>query len=145
MDLRVVASDAVAKLATPGPEVRVDLAERAVKVKGDADRLERAVLNLLENARRHAPTGSITVRVSSDQDAELTVSDTGEGIAPEHVPHLTERFYRVDTARDRVAGGSGLGLAIVQEIVRAHHGSMAITSEIGEGTTVSLKIPLAEP
>ncbi|MBS1715169.1 MAG: HAMP domain-containing histidine kinase [Armatimonadetes bacterium] len=148
VDLRVIASDAVAKLPPGGPEVLVDLAERAVGVNGDADRLERAVLNLLENARRHTPsdgTVTVTVKVASDGRALLSVVDTGEGIAPEHLPRLTDRFYRVDAARDRDAGGSGLGLAIVHEIVKAHDGLLAIESGPGRGTTVTLSLPLPAP
>jgi signal transduction histidine kinase len=71
------------------------------------------------------------------------VIDTGEGIAGEHLPHLGERFYRVDAARTRKQGGTGLGLAICQSIVEAHKGSLTIESEVGKGTTVTVRLPAA--
>jgi two-component system phosphate regulon sensor histidine kinase PhoR len=74
--------------------------------------------------------------------AELTVTDHGEGIAAEHIPHLTRRFYRTDPSRSRAAGGTGLGLAIVKHIVERHRGRMDITSQLGVGTTVSVRIPI---
>jgi len=75
-------------------------------------------------------------------EVRLTVADTGEGIAPEHLPHLCERFYRADTARARRCGGSGLGLAICRGIVDAHGGALAIDSLLGHGTTVTVVLPI---
>jgi two-component system phosphate regulon sensor histidine kinase PhoR len=74
----------------------------------------------------------------------LTVSDQGEGIAPEHIPRLTERFYRVDPSRSRSQSGTGLGLAIVKCIVERHRGRLSIESRLGHGTTVHVLLPLAE-
>ena len=71
------------------------------------------------------------------------MTDEGEGIAPEHLPRLTERFYRVDSQRSRTMGGTGLGLAIVKHIVERHRGRMEIDSRLGEGTTVSFTLPVA--
>jgi signal transduction histidine kinase len=73
----------------------------------------------------------------------ISVTDTGEGIAAEHLPHVCERFYRVDAARTGGTGGTGLGLAICQSIVQAHHGTLDIQSEVGRGTTVTVAIPCA--
>lgn len=132
VDLRVVASEAVSKVHSEVP-IELDLAEAAVTIPGDPHHLERVFLNLLENAIRHTPSGTIKVRV---HPTFIEVSDTGTGIDPQHLPHVKERFYRVDAARDRGAGGAGLGLAIVDEVVRAHGGHLEITSVAGQGTTV---------
>jgi two-component system phosphate regulon sensor histidine kinase PhoR len=75
----------------------------------------------------------------------IEVRDHGEGVAPEHLPHLTRRFYRTDPGRSRAAGGTGLGLAIVKHIVERHRGRLDIASKLGEGTTVTIRLPLAGP
>jgi two-component system phosphate regulon sensor histidine kinase PhoR len=74
--------------------------------------------------------------------AVIEVRDRGEGIAPEHLPHLTRRFYRTDPGRSRAAGGTGLGLAIVKHIVERHRGRLDIASEQGEGTTITVRLPI---
>jgi signal transduction histidine kinase len=101
------------------------------------------VTNLIENAIRYTPTGGIVkLSVCGDRErALLRVKDTGEGIAPEHLPHLTERFYRADASRNRSDGGVGLGLAICKTVVEAHGGKLSIESVLGVGTTVSIEIP----
>ncbi|MDM7999886.1 MAG: HAMP domain-containing sensor histidine kinase [Dehalococcoidia bacterium] len=106
-------------------------------VKGDAYRLDQMLSNLVSNAIKYTPDGgTITLSVFQDGDwACLEVSDTGIGIAPEHLPHLFDRFYRVDKARSRAAGGTGLGLAIVKGIAEQHGGRVTVTSEPGKGTT----------
>src|SRR5262249_30402983 len=107
------------------------------------DHLSRVFANLLENAIRHTPAeGAITICARATDDAVVVrVRDTGEGIPPEHLPHVCERFYRVDAARTRKSGGTGLGLAICQSIVQAHGGSLTIESEVGEGTVVTVTLP----
>jgi signal transduction histidine kinase len=112
---------------------------------GDVDHLTRLLVNLLSNAVRHTPsTGEVRVSARiEDRGVVLTVSDTGEGIPPEHLPHVCERFYRVDAARARADGGTGLGLAICETIVNAHGGTMTVESEGGVGTTVSVRLPQA--
>ena len=75
----------------------------------------------------------------------LSVRDQGEGIAPEHIPRITERFYRIDPGRSRAQGGTGLGLSIVKHIVERHRGRLRIASRLGEGTTVHVQIPAALP
>ncbi|HEY0116757.1 MAG TPA: ATP-binding protein [Allosphingosinicella sp.] len=115
-------------------------------VAGDRAQLAQALNNLLVNALRYGRAGTpIRVRLD-DAGAELirlSVIDRGEGIAPEHLPRLTERFYRVDAGRSRSVGGTGLGLAIVKHIVGRHRGRLDIRSELGEGTSVRIYLPRA--
>ena len=114
-------------------------------VIGDPMLLEQAVLGLLDNAIKYNRQGGrISVRTAvQDGQALLEVRDTGIGIAAEHLPHLGERFYRVDKARSREAGGTGLGLSIARGIAVAHSGRLALASVPGQGTTVTLTLPLA--
>ncbi len=119
-------------------------APRAVEVSGDADRLHQLVMILLDNAIRHTPPeGRIRVAVAAtpDGDARIAVRDEGEGIAPEHVAHLFERFYRADGARGRSSGGTGLGLAIAAAIVKAHGGEITVTSAPDQGATFLVTLP----
>jgi two-component system sensor histidine kinase BaeS len=113
-------------------------------VRVDADRIGQVLGNLLENALRHTPSGG-TVTVSArpaGRDVELLVSDTGEGIPIEHLPHVFERFYRVDAARDRTHGGSGIGLAIAKALVDAHGGQIGADSPgPGRGATFTVRLP----
>jgi signal transduction histidine kinase len=117
-----------------------------VLVIGDPVLLEQAVLVLLDNAIKYNRRGEhVTIRTEvKDTDALLEVSDTGIGIAAEHLPHLGERFYRVDKSRSREAGGSGLGLSIARGIAVAHGGTLTLTSMPDQGTTVTIKLPLAQ-
>jgi signal transduction histidine kinase len=114
------------------------------QVLGDAGQLKQLVINLLDNAIRHTPhDGSVTVTLQSSADqVRLTVEDTGSGIAAEHLPHIFERFYRADPARDRESGGTGLGLAIAQEIVLAHNGTINVQSEVGKGSVFTVSLPV---
>jgi signal transduction histidine kinase len=112
---------------------------------GDRTRIRQVLLILLDNALRHTPPqGTITLEARSrGRQCQIQVSDTGEGIAAEHLPRLWERFYRADAARtDR---GSGLGLSIAQALVVAQHGAIAITSTPGKGTQVRVVMPAVEP
>ena len=102
----------------------------------DAELIHRAVCNLISNAYRHTPeTGNVTITVTQ---TSIKVQDTGCGIPESHLPHVQERFYRVDASRSRKAGGTGLGLSIVQSIAAAHGGDVAISSIEGDGTTITL-------
>lgn len=116
-----------------------------VGVDVDPHRLGQVLTNLLDNALRHASRGG-RVKLVADRDGAVVVVrviDDGEGIPPEHLPRLFDRFYRVDTARDRSHGGSGVGLAIVRAIVRAHGGTVTATSEgLGEGATFTVTLPV---
>lgn len=148
VDLSALAVDVVeeTRLLAPDRTVLLDTpADAAIIAEGDADRLRQALLNLCANARAYThPEGTITVGVRlAGQDAALTVTDTGEGIPPEDLPRVLDRFYRADPARARHPGqgGLGLGLAIVQAIVRAHGGTTVVQSTPGEGTTVTLTLP----
>lgn len=125
-----------------GAVITVDIPE-SLAVLGNADELERLVSNLLENALRYTPPdGKIHIEAEALQNfASLRISDTGIGIAPEHLPHLGERFYRSDVSRSRPDGGAGLGISICKSIVEAHRGTISIDSVVGSGTTVTIKIP----
>lgn len=126
------------------PPMTLDLPPRSLQVLGQGDMLVRLFTNLLENAIRHTPpTGQVTVSAScSCENVIVIVADTGEEIAPEHLPHVTERFYRVDAARARSQGGVGLGLSICRSIVELHGGHLAIESSPGQGTKVRVTLPL---
>jgi heavy metal sensor kinase len=107
---------------------------------GDGDELIRLFVNVLDNAVKYTERGAITIAARVDDDqVRVTITDTGIGIAAEQLPHIFERFYRVDSAR--TSRGTGLGLAIAQDIVRAHNGSLEVASIIGSGTTVVLIFP----
>ncbi|HLS02752.1 MAG TPA: HAMP domain-containing sensor histidine kinase [Beutenbergiaceae bacterium] len=140
---------AQAKAQFQGQGVAFDLqvggmAQDAV-LEADPDRLGQVLTNLVDNALHHTSRGERVV-LSADREGSwivIRVSDDGDGIASEHLPHLFNRFYRVDTARDRTRGGSGVGLAIVRAITRAHGGSVTASSAgPGSGATFTLRLPL---
>lgn len=149
VDLAEVAGSAAETLAG-SMEVRADLPGPA-RLRGDPDQLTQVVGNLLENARRY---GGGRARIALERvDREpvlrgpawaLSVADEGPGIASEHLPRLTERFYRVDAHRSRAQGGTGLGLAIVKHIVQRHRGRLRIDSRPGRGTTVTVLLPAGD-
>ena len=118
-----------------------------IVITGDERQLEQLVRNLVDNALKYGASDkevSVRLEVGDLDRALLTVTDQGEGIAEEHLPHLTRRFYRTDPGRSRAAGGTGLGLAIVKHIVERHRGRLDIASQRGQGTSVTVKLPLAE-
>ena len=151
LDLRDVVTSATRALA---PLIRgrqlgihVDLPATPTTVLGDARRLEQVVGNLLSNAVKFTEDGG-TVRCSVTVDgprARLTVQDDGIGIPEKELPGLFKKFFRSTTATDRAIQGTGLGLSIASSIVRGHHGTISITSVIGEGTEVVVELPLADP
>jgi heavy metal sensor kinase len=114
--------------------------------EGDADRLAQAVTNLLTNAIDYSREGGQVSVAAQQKDGfvVIEVQDTGPGIAPQHLPHLFERFYRVDPSRSSGHGHTGLGLAIAKAIVEAHGGSLEATSRLGEGSILTLRLPRAE-
>ena len=126
---------------------RLDLeAHGEFTVRGDEQQLEQLVRNLVDNALKYGDEDKmVTVRLQPQGDKRvlLSVQDRGDGIAPEHLPHLTRRFYRTDPGRSRASGGTGLGLAIVKHIVERHRGKLAIDSTLGVGTRVKVVLPLA--
>ena len=127
------------------PPVEIELtAVDQVTVLGDADRLKQLILNLVENAVKYTPPGGkVSLSLSKEADwAFFEVSDTGVGIPPENLPHIYDRFYRVDKSRARAQGGSGLGLSIAQWIAQAHGGAIRVSSQVGEGTQFTVTLPL---
>ncbi len=133
-----------ALMLAEGPDVVANVPV-TVPVLGDADRLKQLLWNLVENALRHTPNHGrveIDLRIEG-AEAIVTVSDTGVGIAAEHLPHIFERFYKVDRARSRGKGGTGLGLAIVRHLAEAHGGRVDVESRLGVGTTFTVRLPRA--
>jgi two-component system phosphate regulon sensor histidine kinase PhoR len=131
-----------------GVEIRLS-AEQPVTVAGDRDELLRVVENLIENAIKYGvrvdsdAAGVVEVAVSTtEKEGALTVRDYGHGIAPEHLPRLTERFYRVDPTQSRAKNGTGLGLAIVKHILTRHRGRLTITSRVNQGSSFVATVPL---
>lgn len=147
VDLCALAADALADAVAIGSErqLDVDLPPHRILTRGDEDLLRQVFSNLIQNALDHSGPNAavrVSVRVIGD-DAVVRVEDRGRGMAPEVVARATERFYRSDPARSRENGGAGLGLAIVDSVVAAHHGSLSIDSEQGQGTTIEFTLPLA--
>ncbi|MBI5600641.1 MAG: HAMP domain-containing protein [Gemmatimonadetes bacterium] len=141
----VVGDDVSAARATAdrkGIRLDVEMASDAQAVFVDPTALRQVIGNLVENALRHTTTGSVTLRTVREGDGvAVSVSDTGCGIASEHLPRIFERFYRVDPARSREEGGTGLGLSIVKHLVDAHGGRLHAESALGAGTTVRAWFP----
>jgi two-component system, OmpR family, sensor kinase len=126
-------------------KVTLEVESTPTRCEGNAEQLGRVVTNLVSNAICYnRPGGSVRVKVAAEPGAAvLTVTDTGQGIAPEHLPHLFERFYRADDSRNRRnGGGAGLGLAICKAIADAHHAALGVTSTQGQGSTFTLRIPV---
>ena len=132
---------------TKGVALRLRLQQALPPLWADEQRLSQVLGNLLDNALRHTPSGG-SVEVSCVRDGDrlsIAVADTGEGIAPEHLTRLFERFYRADAARDREHGGAGLGLAITKALVEAHDGSISVASTgLGAGATFTVDLPTAQ-
>jgi two-component system phosphate regulon sensor histidine kinase PhoR len=125
------------------PEVTLELATEA-QLLGDEAELQSAFTNLVDNAAKYTPrNGKVRIcwRVDEAGNARFEVHDTGPGIAPEHLPRLTERFYRVDSGRARSAGGTGLGLAIVKHVLQHHGAQLEVSSELGRGSSFSCVFP----
>ena len=146
-----VIDDAVAQASARATDKSVNLtvtateAARQTVLTADPDRLGQVLTNLLDNSVRHTPSGGrVTVDAQrTGSTLKLSVQDTGSGITAEDLPHLFERFYRADTARDRAHGGSGIGLAIVRSIVHAHGGTVTAASPgPGHGAVFTLKLPI---
>jgi two-component system, OmpR family, phosphate regulon sensor histidine kinase PhoR len=115
-----------------------------IDLLGDSNELISATSNLIQNALRYTPSGGsvdVSLRLLPDDRIEFAVQDTGPGIAAEHLPRLTERFYRVDRSRSRESGGTGLGLSIVKHVVQRHGGELRITSDLGKGSRFAFTMP----
>jgi two-component system phosphate regulon sensor histidine kinase PhoR len=126
-------------------ELKVQVAEDLPIVRGDRAQLVQVLDNLISNALRYGcDNANATIEIAAERNGDwiqISVKDHGPGIAREHLPRLTERFYRVDPARSRESGGTGLGLAIVKHIIERHRGMLDIRSTPGVGTTVTLRLP----
>ena len=145
-DLREVAEAARRQLGAGEDRLRLNLTASPIPVLGSAEDLTRVVVNLAGNALKHSGTTTpveIMVRTVGDE-AEVIVTDHGKGIAPEHLPRLFDRFYRVDASRSSDTGGSGLGLAICKSLVETHAGSISAQSGVGEGSKFTVRLPLSE-
>ncbi len=143
-----VLSSVLEQVARPAASKQIHIhsdltAQHDWQTEGDAALLEQAFSNLVHNAITYTPSGgSVLVRArASWQGIIISVEDTGEGIGQEHLPYIFNRYYRVDSARARTSGGFGLGLAIVQSIIKAHHGSISVSSVKGEGTVFTVILP----
>jgi len=113
----------------------------ALPVQADPDLLDQVLDNLLSNALKYTEQGEILLQAEKlSEGVRLTIADTGPGIAPEHLPHLTDRFYRTDVSRARSAGGTGLGLAVVESILRAHGSRLEVDSQPGSGSSFSFML-----
>lgn len=144
LDKCVVDAQGLSAALARGAHQFAEHVQADVWLLGNVDELTSAVGNLLGNAVRYTPGhGSISVGVRQLEsgEVELWVSDTGPGVAPEHIPRLTERFYRVDRSRSRETGGTGLGLAIVKHVIQRHGGQLLIQSQLGAGSTFTLRFP----
>ena len=142
--LRNVANAMKLTAQDSGHELQVDTPDDLPAIVGDRERIEQVVVNILSNAVKYTPAGG-HIRLAActvpNNRVRITVEDDGVGIPASDVPRLFERFYRVDKARSRAAGGTGLGLAIAKEIVEQHEGKIALASEYGKGTTVTITLP----
>jgi two-component system phosphate regulon sensor histidine kinase PhoR len=142
-------ADTLAPLAEEmGVDLKVD-ASQPVIVAGDRDELVRVAENLIENAIKYGAASdrsngdSVEVVVTrTAREGWLSVRDFGRGVEPEHLPRLTERFYRIDAGQSRSKGGTGLGLAIVKHILARHRGRLAISSQLGQGSTFAAMAPI---
>jgi len=132
-----------------GVDIKVMMTGDLLVVLGDRDELIRALENLVENALKYGAAGKrVDVTLARGQtragepEARVTVRDYGPGISPEHLPRLTERFYRVDVADSRAQGGTGLGLALVKHVLNRHGGRLTIESTLGAGAAFTMHLPL---
>ena len=130
-------------------EIKVTVPADGLSVLGERDELIRALENLVENALKYGAAGKrVDITLTRAQtragtpEVRLAVRDFGPGIAPEHLPRLTERFYRVDVADSRAQGGTGLGLALVKHVLNRHGGRLTIESTLGAGATFIMHLPL---
>lgn len=126
-------------------EIKLVLGSAPMELQGDAAQLKQMLRNLIDNAVKYGEPGSvsITLDITRSDWASLTVSNKGEPIPAEHIPRLTERFYRIDAGRSKEAGGTGLGLSIVKHIVIRHRGRLDIASDAEEGTRIDIRLPTA--
>lgn len=147
IDLGQLATIIGCEMGSTVGEKRIEVKASPALVTGDRQQLDQLIRNLIDNALKYGdPVQPVRVDVTSEGgEAVLKVADRGEGIHPDHLPYLTRRFYRTDPGRSNAAGGTGLGLAIVKHIVERHRGNLDIASELGKGTTVTVRLARAIP
>lgn len=151
VDFSAIVTDTVEQLRASqkerGGEISLDITVDLPPVMGDPGQLRQLASNIVTNAMKYGRAGTpVQVRLATSRSGAMlnfTVTDNGDGIGPEHLPRLTERFYRVDSGRSRSIGGTGLGLSLVKHIVDRHRGHLEIRSTVGTGTTVSVLLPIA--
>ena len=148
LDISELMREQVGRLAPLARENGIEMdctAAAPVTVSGDRLKLQQVIYNVIDNAIKYTPRGGeVHASVSrSGRMAVMRISDTGEGIPEEDLPHIFDRFYRVDKARSRETGGTGLGLSIVRQIVLLHGGTITPESRVGEGSTFTIQLPLA--
>ena len=145
--LEDVAAEIAAARSPRAGDVSVTIDPGLPAVTGDEAQLSQLFHNVIGNAMKYGRANTpvrVSLSLNRSKLVQLVVRDEGEGIAPQHIPRLTERFYRVDAGRSRSVGGTGLGLAIVKHIVERHRGRLDIASRVGIGTTVTIALPAAE-
>ncbi len=140
--LEAVRAQAAARHVT----LKADMPHDLPLVDVDPQRIGQVLGNLLRNALTHTPPGGeiVIAARANGSELEISVRDTGEGIPAEHLPYIFERFYRADRSRSRATGGTGLGLAIAKQLVEAHGGRIGVQSQVGQGTTFTFTLPVAE-
>jgi len=148
VNLSEVVSDIVNESVTEARQQHIDISWNIPAIhpviNGDENRVKQAIFNLVDNAIKYnRPGGAVKITIhTKDQSAVVEIADTGIGIGPEDLPHIFDRFYRVDKSRSRLQGGSGLGLAIVKKIIEEHDGTISVTSTAGKGSTFFITLPL---
>jgi signal transduction histidine kinase len=133
-------------VAENSPQIQLDYSPNTLPVVADPERVEQILVNLIGNALRYTPAGSITVKVYPAPEGDrlwVAVVDTGKGIAQEDLPHVFERFWRADRSRNRNSGGSGIGLAICRRLVELQGGTIEVESQLGQGSTFRFSLPIA--
>jgi two-component system phosphate regulon sensor histidine kinase PhoR len=149
VDIAASVIEALRPLAKKSAVALILLRDGPVRILGSSDELSRLIENLVDNAVKYGGSGGrVEIGVTRERDSEgeyalLRVRDFGSGIAPEHLPRLTERFYRVDAGESRAKGGTGLGLALVKHIVARHRGRLMVESSPGKGAQFSARFPLS--
>lgn len=132
------------QLLEDSPQLILECPENLPAALADAERVEQILVNLVGNALRYTPEGSVTIRAWAEfSQVWIAVEDTGRGIAPEDLPHVFERFWRADRSRDRNSGGTGIGLAISRRLVELQNGTITANSELGKGSTFRFSLPIA--
>jgi signal transduction histidine kinase len=133
------------QLLDDSPTLAVDCRQDLPPALADPERVEQILVNLVGNALRYTPVGKVTIRAWVDLNyLWIAVEDTGQGIAPEDIPHVFERFWRSDRSRDRHSGGTGIGLAISRRLVELQQGTIHVESELGKGSVFRFSLPIAQ-